>query len=162
MNKAKGKLMMALFFLTFFTVLTAIALTYSIKASRLPLLISIPGIGLSIAQVWREARSLRTPTTNGEEKQEDEESPEKSKNSAPLLLMLGWMVFLVLMIWLVGFLVTIPFYTLLFMKWRKESWFLSLLFAVAGFAILYFLFVVGLNMELYPGVVYEWWNMHMS
>jgi hypothetical protein len=59
------------------------------------------------------------------------------------------------MIWMVGFLITIPVYTLLFMRSRKESWRLSLFFAAFGFVALYFLFVVGLHIELYPGLIFR-------
>ena len=69
--------------------------------------------------------------------------------------MLGWIVLLVAMIWILGFLITIPVYTILFMKSLKESWRLCIIFAVAGFAILYYLFAVALNMELYPGLVFQ-------
>ncbi|MBI4633392.1 MAG: tripartite tricarboxylate transporter TctB family protein [Deltaproteobacteria bacterium] len=162
MNKEKGNLIMAFFFLTFFTGLTLIALTYSIKASRLPLLVSVPGVLLSAAQVFREARILKAArkTETAENGHETSDRPRASGKGKKLLLMLGWMVLLVLMIWVFGFLATIPVYTLLFMRSRQESWFLSIIFAVSGFAILYFLFVVGLNMELYPGLVYDWFSMY--
>lgn len=72
-----------------------------------------------------------------------------------MFVMFGWMALLVGMIWIVGFLVTIPVYTIMFMKSLKESWKLSIIFGVTGFIVLYFMFVYGLNMELYPGLLFQ-------
>jgi predicted cobalt transporter CbtA len=153
----QGELILALFFLAFFVVLTLISMTYSFKARRLPLIVAIPGIALSAVQVLKERKRLQTTKEVESVETHDSETPDTEAPHAKknLLVMMGWMVLLVVMIWIVGFLVTIPVYTLLFMKSMKESWRLSIFFAAAGFAILYFLFVVGLNMELYPGLLFQ-------
>ncbi|MDP2269060.1 MAG: tripartite tricarboxylate transporter TctB family protein, partial [Deltaproteobacteria bacterium] len=153
----RGELIPALFFLTFFVGLTLISMTYSPQARRLPLIVAIPGIVLSAAQVLRETRRLRAPaaveTGEGNNSGPADIAGPHAKKTLPV--MMGWMALLVTMIWILGFLITIPVYTILYMKSMRESWRLSIIFAISGFAILYLLFVVCLNMELYPGLIFQ-------
>ena len=152
----RGEFILALFFLVFFVTLLLISMTYSPKARRLPLLVGIPGAALTAAQVIKEIgrRRGKAGEAKGVEPENAEAASQKGVDKK-LLTMLGWMVLLVAMIWILGFLITIPVYTILFMKSLKESWRLCIIFAVAGFAILYYLFAVALNMELYPGLLFQ-------
>ena len=155
-ENTRGEFILALFFLAFFVTLLLISMTYSPKARRLPLLVGIPGASLTAAQVIKELNRRRGKT--GEAKGVEPENAGAASQKGVdkrLLMMLGWLVLLIAMIWILGFLITIPVYTILFMKSLKESWRLSIIFAVAGFAVLYCLFVVVLNMELYPGLVFQ-------
>ena len=156
-KNSRGELFMALFFLTFFSALTIIAMTYSPKARRLPLIVAIPGVALSAARVLQETRKLRAPKEAGPEEEPGLETadPEAAHLKKKLPVMIGWMVLLVAMIWIIGFLATIPVYTILYMRSMGESWRLSLTFALCGFLALYFLFVQGLNVELYPGLIFR-------
>jgi len=55
-------------------------------------------------------------------------------------------------IYFLGFLVTIPLFLFLFLKfWAKESWLLSLVLAAAVPTIVYFTFVYILNVPLHTG-----------
>ncbi len=159
-DKIRGELMLALFFLVFFVGLTLISLTYSPKARRMPLVVGIPGVVLATVQVLRAASSKR----GGQEPKEVSPGAEEvtlvtglpgTDERKRLWAMIGWMALLVAMIWIFGFLVTIPVYTLLFMRAMKESWYMCLSFAIIGFAVLYLLFVVAINIELYPGLVFR-------
>lgn len=155
-----GELILTLFFLAFFVILIAISMTYSPKARRMPLVVMVPGLvlctGLAAAQALAKRRPRKSQpakeTKTGDDKASGLSSRDETKR---MLIMFGWMILLVGMIWVVGFLVTIPVYTLLFMRSLKESWRLCIIFAVCGFIVLYLLFVVGLNMELYPGLVFQ-------
>lgn len=160
-EKKWGKLMLNLFFLAFFVTLAVISMTYSAKARRMPLVILLPGIVLSAIVTVRDAIGPR-PKRRGEQviaEAEDKESgpPAPPDEQKRMFIMFGWMALLVGMIWIVGFLVTIPVYTIVFMRSLKESWRLSIIFGITGFIVLYFLFVFGLNMELYPGLIFQLW-----
>jgi hypothetical protein len=164
-RKKRGELILTLFLLAFFIFLMLISMTYSLKARRMPLVVIIPGIVLCTVMAFR----IATGKKDGP-KQPKSESAETENGESPGLegkevqkrmwVMFGWMGLLVGMIWIVGFLVTIPVYTILFMRSLKESWRLSIIIGVVGFIVLYFLFVVGLEMELYPGLIYEWLSMY--
>ncbi len=155
-ENTRGEFILAFFFLVFFVTVLLISMTYSPKARRLPLLVGIPGVALTAAQVIKELSRRRGKTGEAKTAELEDAGTARQKGvDKRLLTMLGWLVLLVAMIWIVGFLITIPVYTILFMKSLKESWRLSIIFAVAGFAVLYGLFVVALNMELYPGLVFQ-------
>ena len=159
MEKKQGETILSLFFLGFFVMLVLISLTYSPKARRLPLIVGIPGVALAAVEVYRRTikRSTREPqpAVSPDEKETEEEGQGLTDDPRKVAGMIGWVVLLVGMIWILGFLVTIPAYTLLFMKVRRESWTASLLFAGIGFAALYVLFIVTLNIELYPGLIFR-------
>lgn len=161
-EKNLGKLILDLVFLTFFVTLIVISMTYSAKARRMPLVVLMPGAVLAAIVTIRDGFGKRPVPKRREIAAEDEEmddtepeGPVTEDHNKRMFVMFGWMALLVGMIWVVGFLVTIPVYTILFMRSLKESWRLSIIFGVAGFIVLYFLFVVGLNMELYPGLIFQ-------
>jgi hypothetical protein len=160
MKGDKGESILTLFFLAFFVILILTSMTYSPKARRMPLVVTVPGLVLCGGWLATKAiKKRRAPKQREDGPAEKDEgktlSTEPSAENKKMLVMFGWMVFLVGMIWVVGFLITIPVYTILFMRSMKESWRSSLLFAAFGFASLYFLFIVGLHMELYPGLIFR-------
>lgn len=162
----RGEFILTLFFLVFFVILTLISMTYSPKARRMPLVVMVPGLLLCLALVVKETIAGRRVSGEkqkeapGEGDDEQASAPERTEEKKRTLIMFGWMALLVGMIWVTGFLVTIPVYTILFMRSLKETWRLSIIFGIVGFIVLYFLFVVGLRMELYPGLVYQFWEQY--
>jgi hypothetical protein len=159
-RKIRGELILALFFLAFFITLMLISMTYSPKARRMPLVVILPGLTLAVVIVIKETIKKvpalkRGEVTLGETGDGMSESPAAPAETKRMFIMFGWMAFLIGMIWIVGFLITIPVYTILFMKSLKESWRLSIIFGVVGFILLYGIFVFGLNMELYPGLIFQ-------
>ncbi len=161
-EKGRGQLILNLVFLAFFVTLIVISMTYSAKARRMPLVILIPGAVLAVIvtvkDISRKGPAPEERETSAEEEEIEDTEPAglaATDQNKRMFVMFGWMALLVGMIWVVGFLVTIPVYTIIFMKSLKESWRLSIIFGVAGFIVLYFLFVVGLNMELYRGLIFQ-------
>jgi len=160
-GKKRGQLILNLVFLAFFITLIMISMTYSPKARRMPLVVLIPGAVLAMIVTIKDVTKKghgserREVITEGEEVEDGElEGPAAREHNKKMFVMFGWMALLVGMIWIVGFLVTIPVYTIMFMKSLKESWKLSIIFGVTGFIVLYFMFVYGLNMELYRGLLF--------
>ena len=154
-TRRSGEVFLAALFFGYFAVLVGISLTYSPKARRMPLVVMVPGLALAGANLMKAAAERRAaPPPPVEAAGAEAEGGESSGEPQRLFLMIGWVLLLVLMIWIAGFLITIPVYTLLFMRVMKESWRLSILFAVSGFAVLYLLFGVTLHIELYPGLLF--------
>ncbi len=60
---------------------------------------------------------------------------------------------LVLAIYLAGFMIALPVFTVIYLRMHKESWMLSLGLALLLSAGTYLLFVRLLSIPLYPGVV---------
>ena len=159
-GKIGGELILALFFLVFFVTLLSISMTYSPMARRMPLVVILPGLALAAVMVIREAMPKQSILQREEEDLGEMVDGEPVRGKPPaetkrMFVMFGWMFLLVGMIWIFGFLVTIPVYTILFMKSLKESWRLSIAFGVGGFILLYGIFVFGLSMELYPGLIFR-------
>jgi hypothetical protein len=68
---------------------------------------------------------------------------------------IAWMFGFSLTVFLVGHLVAIPIFMLLYMLANKEKWYIALGSAVMVTLIVYFAFVVATQSTLYGGVVYE-------
>lgn len=67
-----------------------------------------------------------------------------------------WVVLLLALLFVLGFMVTIPLYLFLYMKVRsQEPWLTSAMVSLASWAILYFLFVRVLSMNFYAGIILE-------
>ena len=111
-EKKQGETILSLFFLGFFVMLTIISLTYSPKARRLPLIVGIPGVVLAAVEVYRRTIKRSTPepqpAVSPDVKETEEEGQGLTDDPRKVAGMIGWVVLLVGMIWILGFLVTIP------------------------------------------------------
>ena len=68
----------------------------------------------------------------------------------------AWFVGGTVLVYLVGFIVSIPAFLFLFLKWRaKEKWMVSIVVPVAVTAVVYFVFIWVLSVPLYEGVLFE-------
>lgn len=65
----------------------------------------------------------------------------------------AWMVGFGLTIYLVGFIIAIPFYICAYMKSHGARWPVSIMTAVSMSAFCYVVFVLVLEMNLYPGAI---------
>lgn len=166
MKQGRGEALFALVLLAVFLVIVLVGTGYNRKARMLPLVLGVPGVALAAAEVVRttarrrraeceagvaSGKAVEAHATEGAGPAGGREAEERKK----LLEMFGWVVLLIVMIWLFGFLVTIPIYVLAFMKARKERWLLSLCFAIGSWALLYWVFVLGLKIVLYPGLLFK-------
>ena len=68
----------------------------------------------------------------------------------------AWFVGGTILIYVVGFILSIPAFLFLFLKWRgKETWMVSILVPVVVTAVVYFVFMWVLSVPLYEGVLFE-------
>jgi hypothetical protein len=69
---------------------------------------------------------------------------------------LAWFVGGTILVYLVGFILSIPAFLFLFLKWRaKGKWMVSILVPVVVTAVVYFVFMWVLSVPLYEGVLFE-------
>ncbi|MFC1893793.1 tripartite tricarboxylate transporter TctB family protein [Chloroflexota bacterium] len=66
----------------------------------------------------------------------------------------AWLVGFALFIYLLGFLIAVPLYTLFYMKQRGSRWLGAFVTAVLFTAIIYIVFEVALGVILYKGVLF--------
>ncbi len=138
-------------FLLFFLVLLVISLHYPAEVRLFPWLFIIPGIILGVLQILKETRA-------------EEEGQEELKFGAWLRLIknpeqgylaaLLWIAGLLLSLYLVGFVLAIPIFTILYLRTHGESWLFSLTLTVLGWGILFAVFALGLKMTFYKGLLF--------
>jgi presenilin-like A22 family membrane protease len=84
---------------------------------------------------------------------EEKMTPKERKNE---VLIVAWFAGGTILVYLVGFIFSIPPFLFLFLKWRaKEKWLVSILVPVVITAVVYFVFMWLLNIPLYEGVLFE-------
>jgi len=148
--KLKGSFWVAAFFLALGIFGISQSLTFGYWESMvLPLGVSIVISVLAAVEVARELLKRREAAAR--------ETAEKSQpkiESRRLFLVLGWVASFCLAVYLFGFYIATPTFAFAYLKWRKRSWLVALIFAVALLAFSYLVFVIGLKVPLYKGLVF--------
>lgn len=156
---------------------------YGFRARMAPLVIAIPGlilcVGLMAVELRKEllekkkneaghpaakadgVEATAGPAAGDTDAGEGASAAEPAATSGEShsyseLNALLWVVLLLALIFVLGFLVTIPLYQFLYMRVRsREPWLTSIILSLASWAILYFLFVRVLSMNFYGGFIVE-------
>jgi hypothetical protein len=144
----RGEAILACIFLGIFLVVVIAATGYNRKARQMPLVVGVPGLVLSAGEVARQVFRKREPRLK-------ETAARGSDEYKKTLRAIGWMVLLVALIWILGFTIGLPLFSMLFMKARKESWVTSVIITLIGVSVIYFLFGMGLEMSLYKGLLFQ-------
>jgi len=153
--KLKGSFWVALFFLALglFGIIQSLTFGYW-ESMVLPLGISII---ISILAAVEVARELKRRGDEGEaaaaEKKQEDGIKEKF-NARRLGVVFGWAAGFCLAIYLLGFYISIPLFAFAYLKWRKRSWLVAVVFAIALLAFSYLVFSVGLKVPLYKGLIF--------
>lgn len=170
--KLKPKSYFTLFYILFFAVVIIGSLEYTRKARLIPLVVAIPCLGMSIAQFVidlgkgrKKGRSIEDDLFHGvmekvihqevvteKEKEEEKTGMEKTKGFFKII---GWIVIFYISIFLFGFLIAIPLFTILFMRFERERWFLSAACAAGLWLTIYLSFSVAARISLYDGLIFQ-------
>ena len=177
--KLKAKSFFSLFFIIFFVFVIIGALQYNAKARLIPLVVALPCLAMSIGQfvldltgkgkgkgssieddlfhgVMEKLVHQEVITDDGEKK-EKKGKTDLGKAKALLSISL-WLVFFAAMIFLFGFYITIPLYTILFMRAKGDSWKLSLSVAAGLWLTVYLSIEVAARLSLYEGWVFQFFG----
>lgn len=139
----------ALLMLAFF--FASLQLEY-LDAKLIPMIVSAVGFFLAAIGVGREILRREAPSAITE----TEQAQEKSKNLLRRYLYEGaWLVGFGLAIYLAGFLVAIPLFTIPYLKLHGRRWLPSVTIAVVMPIVLYVLLTYPLGVDLYPGLISE-------
>jgi hypothetical protein len=169
--KLKPKSYFTLFYILFFAVVIIGSLGYTRKARLIPLVVAIPCLGMSIAQFVidlgkgrKKGRSIEDDLFHGvmekvihqdvvtEGEKEEKTGAEKTRGFFKII---GWILIFYLSIFLFGFLIAIPLFTILFMRFERERWFLSAACAAGLWLTIYLSFSVAAKISLYDGLVFQ-------
>ncbi len=166
----KAKTFFNLFMIAFFIAVIIGSYQYNTKARLMPLVIAFPCLVMSIVQLATDLRGkkkkkvlsledemfLKTMEKVHQEVVEEKKVEKTSREEAlGLLKATGWVLLYCLMVYLVGFLITIPVYTVLFMRLNDDSWLLSLSTAFGLWLTIYVTFVVLAKMSLYDALIFR-------
>jgi hypothetical protein len=69
------------------------------------------------------------------------------------LLGFVWFAGIIVAIYLFGFLISIPAFLFLYLKLHGKKWLTSVVSAISTVLVIYVLFVVALQVDLYPGLI---------
>jgi hypothetical protein len=116
-------------------------------ASGLVLVLSVVLLGLELSAAHRNKTKA-----DGEYTDEDGEAISPLPGN---LISFAWLVGLVIGIYLIGFLISIPIWIIAYLKVRGKGWLMSLALATGTTAIIYILFIVLLQADLYEGIVFK-------
>lgn len=137
-----------LFLFLLFAVLFVVTWHYAPRARLVPLVLLVPALILTGAQLRLSFHRAEAP----KEKQREEEDYELDAPFDQEMKVLGWFISLAVMTWLFGFLIATPLFLFIFLRgWAKESWWLSM--SLSGFSTLamYLIVEVGFRIILYRG-----------
>lgn len=130
--------------LVIFVTMVGFALGYPPQSRFLPLVIGIPGIVLSLVQLFQD---LRGPRPSGEWK----------TNVRRELVLFGYFVGLVAGVLLFGFWLTIPVFLIVFLRLHeRDSWMFAISLTAASWLVIYLIFDQLLGIVLHAGFLTEY------
>ncbi|MDI7260714.1 MAG: tripartite tricarboxylate transporter TctB family protein [Thermodesulfobacteriota bacterium] len=161
-----------LFLILFFLAVIIAALGYNPKARLIPLVIALPCLGMAIAQFildlgrgGKKGSSMEDELFQGIMKKvyhmdisADDQVKEKKwglEKTKRLSGSIFWILCFVASIFLLGFLTAIPLFTIIYMRFKRESWLLSLSCAAGLWLTVYLAFVVAAKTTLYEGLIFR-------
>jgi hypothetical protein len=90
----------------------------------------------------------------GRESRGKEESPETGKPQQKTIELLAWISGFALSIWLLGFVIGMPLFMLVYVKMKGEGWRWAIILSVTMFLIVYACFSILLNIPVYEGMLF--------
>jgi len=175
-----GRIVIAFVMFSIFVVMVGVALTYPAQARFMPLVVGLPGIGLTLFELIREVRRALHPETEvesddagssglpgdisrliGQEAaplaQPDAPKRTPAEESRRERALLAYFTGLIGGILFFGFWIAMPVFIATFLREReKASWRFALLSAIVTDALLYAIFTKGLGVELHTGFITDW------
>jgi len=155
--KLKTPIALSLGFCVFFAGEIYLARDWLFQAKLFPWTIGIPGLILSVVQVWRDWTGWVPKHAGGAQVDEVYERTLPLRTELlRILAFFGWMIGTGLAIWLLGFSMAIPLFFFLYSKVEaREGWFFSFGMAAGALAFSWGLFEVYLGLSWPPGVLFD-------
>ena len=170
--KLRSQSLFTLFYIFFFVIVIIGAMGYNTKARLIPLVVASPCLAMSIIQFILDLRKQRGKGRSIEDDlfhgvmekmihqevivAEDEKKEKKrSGKTKPFFKIVLWLLFFYVSVFLFGFLITIPLFTILFMRSKGERWLPALSCAAGLWLTVYLAFVVAARISLYEGLVFR-------
>jgi hypothetical protein len=121
------------------------------QAKLAPLAVSIIVLSLSIAQLMKELRGKANEETNIIEAADG--SPA-DKNLGGFIYEILWIVGFIISIYLFGFYIAVPLFSLIYMKSHQAKWIPSISIALMTLVFIYAVFIRILDFRLHSGLIF--------
>ncbi len=169
-TKDKVAVFFDLVLIGFYVAVIIASYQYNAKARLMPLVIAFPCIIMTVVQLVSDLRGQKKKKLISIEDEMFQKTMEKihvevmeekkvKKTDREEAIALGkaaaWVLLYVVMVYVLGFLITIPLYTVIFMRYSEDSWKLSLGTAFGLWATIYLVFVVIAKISLYDALIYR-------
>lgn len=131
------------------------SLTFTEQGGLVPLVVGMPTLGVLLLTVGGQFLPVFLKKRVSARKNPEEASLDVASwsNAAPII---GWMGGLFILIFLVGFLISIPLYTFTFLRlYGNISWKKSATIGIALWLLVYVSFNILLHKSLFEGVLFE-------
>lgn len=123
------------------------------KSKLLPLVIASAVFILAAIRLKRELKANDEPETTVSGSEKDERG-EAVTDWRQYLLIIAWTVGFFLAVFTLGFFIAIPLFILSYMKRHGMGWFVAITFAIITTAVIYGVFEVVFNIDLYRGLIF--------
>lgn len=137
----EGRILVSGIMVVVFATAVGLSFTYAPETRMLPLVIGIPGLVLSIIQLFTELRARPEPAV----------TPEEHKREGR---MFAWFILFVVSLVLFGFLYAGPALVAAYLYFSgKEKWYVALIAAAFAWTVLYGVFEQFLGLPLFEGLI---------
>jgi uncharacterized membrane protein len=140
----EGRILVSGIMVVVFATAVGLSFTYAPETRMLPLVIGIPGLVLSIIQLFTELRARPEPAV----------TPEEHKREGR---MFAWFILFVVSLVLFGFLYAGPALVAAYLYFSgKEKWYVAVIAAAFAWTVLYGVFEQFLGLPLFEGLLVQW------
>jgi len=141
--------------LSFLVVLLAFSWKYPVELKLLPWVYIFIAMALGGVQIVKEKRQdgATDPETENDIKFKDLIANLK-RTELRYLKAIFWVLGFLIFLYLFGFLVSAPLFTVAYLKTHGESWKFSLGLSIAAWGIFFIIFIYALHVRLYEGQLY--------
>lgn len=140
------------FLLFFFAILFVVTWQYEPRARLVPLVFLSLGLILIGLRLWLSYHESET----SESKEEEGGDVEIQAPFDQEMKVLGWFAFLLVSLWVLGFLIATPIFLFIFLRWwARERWLLSINISVIFTLLMYVVVEVGFRIILYRGWLFS-------
>ena len=148
--------------LIFVLIFLTVSLTYDeMKVKLLPALVSAITLVLTVIALTQEFKGAAK--TGSTEKQVEE--TDHKKKEVPLgrfLNAFGWFFLQIAGVYVLGFLIAIPLWIFIYLWQHGHRWWSAVLQGAGAVLIVYLVFAVLLQVELYPGLAWQFFGSHFG
>ena len=153
LRRGYGRLILDAGFVLVFVYFLIEALTYNRLARMVPVVVAIPILILCLVLFFTDLKKYRDKSSD--EKHTTQTGKKANVTTRKEIETFLWVIGFAIGIWLVGYHITIPVFTLLFTRFvGKDSWKIAIGLAVGAEAFVYGIFVTVVKIYLYPGLLF--------